>query len=209
MKKYLITLAVAVLALAGGASADQGKRITPPVCIGKADLMPVYVNGVKLHRAGVVRAVAKNEPCGTDEIRRHGLPTKNVTIVKKVTIVKNVKPKAGAGAPGAPGAKGETGAAGPAGPAGPAGATGATGAKGDTGATGDAGAAGAAGPKGDTGDAGPQGPTGPAGADGANGLGDGVIYACVSAGGTLQLDVNGQPCDNEGHMPIKLVVVTN
>lgn len=62
---------------------------------------------------------------------------------------------------------------------------------------------GATGPQGPAGPAGPQGPPGQNG----TGLGNGVIYACVSQGGSLQLDVNGQPCDNKGHMPIELVVV--
>jgi hypothetical protein len=66
------------------------------------------------------------------------------------------------------------------------------------------------GAKGDTGAVGPQGPAGPPGKDGKDGhdgLGNGIIFACVSSGGSLQLDVNGKPCDNEGHQPIKLVVV--
>lgn len=78
--------------------------------------------------------------------------------------------------------------------------------KGDKGDTGATGPAGAKGEKGDTGVPGPTGPQGPVGKDGA-GLGNGFVYACVSNGGSLQLDVNGQPCDNNGHQPIKLVVV--
>lgn len=119
------------------------------------------------------------------------------------------------GLPGTPGATGpqgpagpagSAGAVGPAGPQGPKGDTGATGAqgpKGDPGAPGETGATGPAGPQGPAGPAGPQGPPGQNG----TGLGNGVIYACVSQGGSLQLDVNGQPCDNKGHMPIELVVV--
>jgi hypothetical protein len=112
------------------------------------------------------------------------------------------------GSVGATGAKGDTGTAGPAGlkgDTGTAGATGATGPQGLVGPTGpagpkgDAGATGAAGPKGDTG---ATGPTGPAG-----GLGTGTIIACVSNGGTVQFNVNGQPCgDNQGHTQITLVV---
>jgi Collagen triple helix repeat (20 copies) len=125
-------------------------------------------------------------------------------------------PKGDTGATGPAGPKGEAGTAGetgPAGPQGPKGDTGATGAagpagpsgpagpKGDAGATGAAGPAGPQGPKGDTGPAGPQGPAG------TDGLGNGTIEVCVSNGGTLQLDVHGKPCDNEGHQPITLVVV--
>lgn len=54
---------------------------------------------------------------------------------------------------------------------------------------------------------GPAGPRGPQGPAGTPGLGNGIIYACVSRGGSLQLDVNGKPCDNQGHLPFKLVVV--
>lgn len=111
---------------------------------------------------------------------------------------------------------GRRGKAGPAGPQGPQGP------KGDIGCTVrqigvfyrpdvafcPAGPQGPKGEKGDAGAVGPAGPAGPAGPVGAPGLGNGVIYACVSNGGTLQIDANGQPCDNQGHMPLKLVVVT-
>lgn len=78
---------------------------------------------------------------------------------------------------------------------------------GKNGKAGARGLTGAAGAKGDTGARGASGPAGPQGPPGADGLGNGVIYACVSQGGSLQLNVNGQPCDNEGHLPLKLVVV--
>jgi len=117
---------------------------------------------------------------------------------------------------------GRRGRRGPAGKAGAQGATGAAGPAGPAGTQGPQGDVGCvvrkigvfyqqgvvfcpAGPQGPKGDPGPQGPAGPAGQDG---LGNGVIYACVSNGGTLQIDVNGQPCDNQGHMPLKMVVVT-
>jgi hypothetical protein len=80
-------------------------------------------------------------------------------------------------------------------PPGPAGPQGPKGDKGDTGATGATGAKGA------------DGKNGTNGKDGKDGLGNAIIFACVSNGGSLQLDVNGQPCDNEGHQPLKLVVV--
>jgi hypothetical protein len=70
------------------------------------------------------------------------------------------------------------------------------------------GTAGPAGPKGDKGDTGSQGVAGKDGKNGKDGLGDGFVYACVSNGGSVQLNVNGQPCgDNQGHTQIKLVVV--
>ncbi len=39
------------------------------------------------------------------------------------------------------------------------------------------------------------------------GLGNDILEVCVSQGGTLQLNVHGHPCDNEGHLPIKIVIV--
>jgi hypothetical protein len=64
------------------------------------------------------------------------------------------------------------------------------------------------GPRGAVGPAGPRGPRGPAGEDAQDGgLGNGTIEVCVSQGGSLQMNVHGQPCDNEGHLPITLVVV--
>jgi len=74
--------------------------------------------------------------------------------------------------------------------------------RGKNGKNGTNGTNGATGPMGP---AGPVGPQGPAGQNGSS-LGNGIIYACVSNGGSLQLDVNGKPCDNAGHMPLKLVV---
>lgn len=89
-----------------------------------------------------------------------------------------------------------------AGPQGPKGDTGARGPKGDTGEQG---------PKGDTGEQGPQGETGPQGPKGDPGesnISD-FVYACVSNGGTVQLNVNGHPCgENQGHTQIKLAVVS-
>jgi hypothetical protein len=73
------------------------------------------------------------------------------------------------------------------------------GAKGDKGDTGVTGA---------TGPAGPAGPAGADGKDGTNGLGNATLQVCVSNGGTLQADVNGQPCDNGGHTTYTLVIQT-
>lgn len=221
MKKYIVfgvTAAVSsALVFASIGSADQGRRIAGPICVDKS--------------TGVVRAVAEVpfQKCRPNEIRRYGLKIK---VTNKTIIVKGTAGPKGAtgltgavgpaGVAGAPGPVGPAGPAGPAGkdgvgtgvagPAGPAGPVGPAGAKGDTGATGAAstvpGPAGATGPQGPAGAPGTPGATGPAGADGAAGLGNGIIYACVSNGGSLQLSVNGQPCGgNNGHSPIKLVVV--
>ncbi len=75
------------------------------------------------------------------------------------------------------------------------------------GAAGKPGVPGPGGIQGIQGPAGPQGSKGDTGAAGKDGLGNAVIFACVSSGGSLQLDVNGKPCDNQGHMPLKLVVI--
>ena len=163
-----------------GVNHDKGRRLSGPFCVGKP-------NAGK--NAGVVRSIAKTQKCRSYELRKYGVA---------VPDDDNTGVAAGlAGATGPAGAKGDTGAAGPQGAKGDTGATGPAGAKGDTGATG------APGPKGDTGATGPRGPAGPAG---AAGLGNGTIQVCVSGGGTLQMDVNGQPCDNQGHQPITLVV---
>lgn len=106
------------------------------------------------------------------------------------------------GKTGAQGVKGDTGAAGAPGARGPQGIAGAAGKDGA------AGAVGATGPAGPQGATGAQGPTGPAGADGS-GLGDATLDVCVSNGGTLQANVNGQPCgENQGHTSYKLVIVS-
>jgi len=112
-----------------------------------------------------------------------------------------------AGPAGAQGAQGPQGTQGPTGPPGAAGgATGPTGPAGPMGPAGAQGPQGLAGPKGATGAAGPAGPQGPQGPPGPPAQGQ-VLLVCVSSGGSLQADVNGQPCDNQGHMPIKLLVV--
>lgn len=102
------------------------------------------------------------------------------------------------------GKRGRNGHAGARGAQGPQGAQGAPGAVGPRGDTGPPGRQGNVGPQGDPGPAGPEGPQGPPGADG---LGNGVLDVCVSQGGALQLGVHGQPCDNEGHLPIQVVIV--
>lgn len=204
---------VAIPAVAGAASKDHGRRLTPPVCIGKPGLAPVFATNqfgakVKIYRAGVVRSVSVNRKCHADEQRGYGVAVKSVTIVKK-----GVAGKAGArgpagpqgvqgpvGATGPQGPKGDTGPQGPAGPQGPPGPStgtpgpqGPTGPPGPTGPKGDTGAAGPAGPPGPTGPAGPQGPPGS-----VTGLKE--YHFCVSNGGTLQYNVNGQPCgNNNGH----------
>ena len=159
---------------------DKGRRLAGPFCVGKP-------NAGK--NAGVVRSIAKTQKCRSYELRKYGIAVPDDDTTAAAT--------------------GITGANGPAGPQGPKGDTGATGAAGPAGAKGDTGATGAAGPQGPKGDSGATGPQGPAGPAGANGLGNGTIQVCVSSGGTLQLDVNGAPCDNQGHQPITLVVVNN
>ena len=202
-----VVLTLAVVGIASGASSDQGRRLAGPFCVGKANLTPFFVKKVGwVSRAGLVRSVAVTEKCQSYEIRKFGVKVPDVD----ETSAGTAGPVGPQGPQGAQGPTGKTGAAGKDGAQGATGETGAQGEqgpKGDAGATGETGATGPAGPqgeKGDKGDTGAQGPAGPAGADG---LGNGVIYACVSHGGSLQLDVNGQPCDNEGHLPIKLVVV--
>lgn len=176
MRKLWLVIGLAILALVAAtfASADQGRRTTPPICIAKFNgSSSVVWRGQKLGTLwdGVVRSVSAKTPCRSYERRGLGLPV--------------------VGTPGTPG---------PAGPQGSKGDTGATGPVGPQGATG---AVGPAGPKGDKGD------TGAPGKDGSSGLGNGFVYACVSNGGTVQLNVNGQPCgDNNGHTTqLKLVIV--
>lgn len=133
---------------------------------------------------GVMRAVRGIQPCKTGEVRIGH---------KRIPLDPIPGPR---GPKGTTGAAGEKGDPGPVGANGEAGATGAQGPKGDAGAPGAPGPAGPQGPKGDTG---PQGEQGPAGTINAH-----VYYFCVSQGGSLQQDVNGKPCDNNGHRPIEL-----
>jgi hypothetical protein len=173
--------------IAGAASNDQGRRLAGPFCVGKTFLKPVNgskatnspVYTISVLRAGVVRSIARTQSCRPWEERKLGLAWPQIA-----------------------------GPAGPPGPAGPKGDTGPAGPKGDPGSPG--GPAGPAGPKGDTGPAGPAGPAGPKGDPGPagkDGLGNGFIYACVSQGGSVQLNVNGKPCSNPGHVQLKLVIV--
>lgn len=120
------------------------------------------------------------------------------------------------GAAGPAGLKGDTGAVGPAGPAGENGAQGEQGPQGvpglpgAPGAKGDTGATGPQGPKGDAGATGATGPQGPAGPAGKDGLGNATATLCVSNGGTVQVNVNGQPCgDNNGHTTQLDVVIVS
>lgn len=165
-----VLAAVVLVGVASGATKDQGRRLAGPFCIGKRNLLPIgsQTSLRAVLRAGVVRSVARTQPCRPWEDRKLGLAV-----------------------------SGPAGPAGPPGPPGPAGA----GARGETGATGAKGDKGAQGEKGD------KGAKGDTGAAGKDGLGNGIIYACVSQGGSLQLNVNGQPCDNAGHLPLKLVIV--
>lgn len=171
MKKHIWLIALAALILiptALSASSDQGKRLAGPFCVGKPSLLPVFVHGTKVIRAGAVRSVSVSEKCQGTELRKFGQPDNDEAT--------------------------EGGAIGPQGP------------KGDTGAQGPAGKDGQS-------IVGPEGPAGKDGADGkdgTNGLGDIIVYACVSNGGAVQFNVNGQPCgENQGHTQIKLVGVSD
>jgi hypothetical protein len=175
--KLLLVLAFALaLALLGGvakgaqsekkATADQGRRLAGPFCIGKRFLKPIQRNQqtitpalqLAILRAGVVRSVSVNEQCRPWENRKLGL-----------AIPVQVGPAGPAGAVGAAGAQGPQGAAGAKGDKGEVGATGAAGAKGETGAAGAKGEAGATGAAGAVGPAGATGPAGPTGASGSQG----------------------------------------
>ena len=134
---FIISLAVIALAasaVAGATSSDQGRRLTGPICVGKRDLKPLHVAGVKISRAGVMRSVSIYEQCQKTEVRKFGV-----------------------GLPGLKGDPGAPGAAGPAGPKGDKGDTGATGAQGEKGDKGDTGSQGVPGPKGDPGAPGASG----------------------------------------------------
>ena len=168
---------------------DQGRRLAGPFCIGKANVPPLEGLRVRTRfqgllrtrailRAGVVRSVQKGFPCRSWENPAPGLAIPRIPGPRG--------PRGPAGAPGPAGPQGPQGLPGtPGGPPGPQGIPGPPGATGATGATG---------PKGEKGDAG-------------SGLGNATIDACVSHGGSIQMDVNGHPCDNPGHIPLKLVVV--
>lgn len=206
-----VLVAVLIPAIAGGAtSRDHGRRLAGPFCIGKPSLAPVtatttFGQKVTVPRAGQVRSVAIGQTCRADENRRLGVA---VPDPDEGTGKPGARGPAGPPGPaGAAGAKGEQGVQGPVGPDGKTGPQGTPGAQGPAGPAGPAGPPGPTGAKGDKGDTGAPGPQGPAGPAGSGGIGDAVIYACVSNGGSLQLDVNGQPCDNAGHQPLKLVVV--
>jgi Collagen triple helix repeat (20 copies) len=184
----------AVLFVAAGASADQGRRLTGPVCIGKSGLnnLEGRARGINasgratqrwaILRAGVVRSVAAKRKCFPWEIRRNGVG------LPQTSGPRGPQGERGAqgpqGAQGAQGAAGATGAAGPAGPAGSAGAVGATGAKGD---------------KGDRGDA------------GAGGLGDRIVPLCLNVnGGDLKYGgPEGADCDNGHPERLRVVIVGN
>lgn len=218
MKYALLVVALVAVIAAGttsgassssSATADQGRRLAGPFCIGKAGLRNLEGNRAGtvrpgrttqrfgILRAGVVRSIALGQKCRPWENRRVGLA---VTGARGPAGPAGERGAAGAQGPAGP-AGGGTGPQGPAGPAGPAGATGATGA---TGPAGPAGAAGAIGPQGL---AGPAGPAGPKGDAGAGGLGDHVVPLCLNTnGGDLKYGgPEGADCD-AGH-PDRLRVV--
>lgn len=218
--KAVLACLVAVVLAAGfafaatGATADQGRRLTGPVCIGKPGLKNLNADARSTRigrltaaravlRAGVVRSVAVGRKCFSWEIRRFGvgLPSTGGT----------------QGERGPAGERGPMGPMGPAGPAGPGG--GAQGPKGDTGATGAAGATGSvgpagpagpigpAGPAGTAGSVGPQGQIGPQGPPGDGGLGDHIAVLCISPGNNVKYGgATGAECD-PGHDKLLRVVV--
>lgn len=217
--KWLVAVLAALTAviLVGGvtgASADQGRRLTGPICIGKAGLPNLdgsrraglrqgrVTQAWAILRAGVVRSVAKNRKCFPWEIRRNGVGLPQTS--------------------GPRGPQGERGAQGPAGPQGPpgTGGSGSQGPKGDTGATGAAGATGPAGPAGPAGAIGPAGAVGPQGVAGpkgdkgdagSGGLGDRIVPLCVNLnGGDLKYGgPEGADCDNGHPARLRVVIVGN
>lgn len=219
-------IAAGILAVtAGGAPQvqdDQGRRLAGPFCVGKRFLKPLDgtratnspVFKISILRAGVVRSVARTQPCRAWEDRKLGLAWPQIP-----------GPAGPAGAQGPQGLKGDTGAQGlqgipgavaAKGDKGDTGATGATGAKGDTGATGPQGPKGdtgppgtgncechgTPGPKGDPGPPGPQGPKGYPGKDGKDGLGNDILIICLDGKG----GINQAPCHGN-QKPVKVVIV--
>lgn len=208
MKKLIVGIIVgsllATVGVAGAAKVRPHKQHYMnfgPYCISKGPGTRPGLPG------GIMRAVKTGQACDAGEVRvaHKRIPLDPVAGPKGDRG--NVGSRGEAGPAGPVGSAGPTGAAGAKGDPGSAGASGAAGAKGDKGEPGTAGATGAPGGTGPAGPTGTTGPQGPTGLPGTPGLGDGVIYACVSNGGSLQLNVNGQPCDNAGHQPLKLVVV--
>lgn len=204
-----VIVAVTSLLLAGislSASSDKGRRLTGPFCIGKPFLRPLGAKGVPIVpllpartyedrlinsqvavlRAGVVRSVAKSEPCRPWENRKDGvaIPCKTLTPLKPEVYCQGKTGKTGPagkagtngkdGTNGAPGVNGKDGAPGTNGSTGPAGPSGKvtvtqltgsqsncvriSGSDGSSGVI--CGAAGAPGAKGDPGPAGPPGAPG-------------------------------------------------
>lgn len=220
MKKHIVSAVLAILALVLVATAAAVVR---PQHGGRSQTNhPNYLRGPICadKNTGLLRWILARQKCLSNETRliipkpaqgKRGLPGRGKT---------GATGPAGAQGPvgpaGAAGAKGDTGATGAQGPQGLPG-EGQPGAQGPTGPAGAQGATGAQGPKGDPGATGAQGATGPAGPTGpqglpgkdGSGLGNATLQVCVSNGGTLQLDVNGQPCDNQGHQPITIVIISN
>ena len=133
----LVVMLLIVAGIAGATSNDQGRRLSGPFCVGKSFLKPVDgsrttgtpIFKISVLRAGVVRSVARTQPCRAWEDRKLGIAIPDVDNFPP-------GPAGPAGATGPPGPAGATGAAGSVGPAGPAGLKGDKGDKGDTGAQG-------------------------------------------------------------------------
>ena len=130
----LVVMLLIVAGIAGATSNDQGRRLSGPFCVGKSFLKPVDgsrttgspIFKISVLRAGVVRSVARTQPCRAWEDRKLGLAIPDI----------DTNTPGPAGATGPPGPAGATGAVGPAGPAGTTGPAGLKGDKGDTGAQG-------------------------------------------------------------------------
>lgn len=198
MKPYAAVLAVIVALLALGASsatADHGRRLAGPFCVGKRNLKslegdragvaighPTSSRGIL--RAGVVRAVAVNQKCRPWEVRRFGL-----------ALPKIVGPAGPKGAQGLPGAQGPPGPAGP-----PGSGSGPPGPKGDQGIQGIQGIQGLPGH---------DGAPGKDGKDGANGLGDHIAVLCISPGNNVKYGgPTGDLCDpGHGDQLLHVVIV--
>lgn len=89
-------------AVASGAGADQGRRITGPICVGKRDLKPIHIAGFTIPRAGGMRSVARTQDCRSDEDRKLGVAVPDIDPVNT-------------GPAGATGPQGPQGGQGPAG----------------------------------------------------------------------------------------------
>lgn len=176
-----LVAALAMTAVAGSATQDKGKRLTPPFCIGKPDAG---------QNAGVVRSVAYGQKCRSYERAAKGLTPPDPD---RDRDAKTAPAPGKTGPQGQVGARGATGAQGPAGTAGAQGPAGAKGDRGDTGAASTV-----------------PGPPGPKGDPGTPGLGDGYRWLCEDGnnGGGLHDGGTGAQPDCNGGTKLAFKVVT-